>query len=402
MKTPLARRAFLKTSLAVTAGATLGGARSLFGAGACATPPATAPAPKAEWRNRQPEMHYRRLGRTGFMVSNIVCGGDPISPTNNRHVAMAIEMGLNYLDTAPAYGHGESEKGYAALIQGAARDRVFVNTKISPFAGTRFDAYFDIFRNLDAREQAAILHEANQDIERRHVTVPDYFGSYFTGQMRQVEHAAICNVMEKRYGNKIDRQRVYVDTIIRSLEGSLQRLRTDHVDIMTCPHFAASAAETQISEIYEAFERLKKAGKVRYLSVTAHSDPAGVLRGAMESGVYSLAMVAFNIMNWNYVAPVVEEAHKRDFGVIAMKTAQVIFEPNRSTKPVPERAAFLNQSVPGDLNLHQKAYRFVLNNPHVSAVISNMVNEQQMQENLAVVRGPVGQEGSQRVEKLKS
>jgi len=36
--------------------------------------------------------------------------------------------------------------------------------------------------------------------------------------------------------------------------------------------------------------------------------------------------------------------------------------------------------------LHQKAYRFVLNNPHVSAVISQMENEKQVRENLPVVR----------------
>ena len=204
--------------------------------------------------------------------------------------------------------------------------------------------------------------------------------------MRQVEEAALCNALEKRYGTKIDRQRVYVETIVQSLEGSLQRLKTDHVDIMMCPHYAASPEETRIPEIYEAFEKLKKDGKVRYLGVSAHNDPAGVLKGAMESGVYSLAMVAFNIINWSYVAPLVEEAHRRDFGVIAMKTAQSVFHPDRSTKPVPERAALLDQSVPGELNLHQKAYRFVLNNPHVSAVISNMVDEQEMRQNLAVVR----------------
>ncbi len=382
----LVRREFLRHSAAMVGGAAFAGAaaESLTEA-AWAAGPAAAAATEGEWRNKQSEMRYRRLGRTGFMVSEIVCGGDPISPTNNRHVELAIEMGLNYLDTAPAYGDGESEMGYAGVIQGSKRDRVFINTKISPFVGTRFRAYEEIFTTLDARQQAAILREANEDIERRHVTVPDYFGSYFTGQMRQVEEAAICNAMEKRFGIRIDRQRVYVETIINSLDGSLRRLKTDHVDIMMCPHFAASAAETKIPEIYEAFEKLKKQGKVRFLGVSAHNDPAGVLRGAMESGVYSLAMVACNIVNWEYVKPAIEEAHRHDFGVIAMKNAQAIFEPNRSTKPVPERAALLNQTIPGDLNLHQKAYRFGLNNPHLSAVISNMVNEQQVKENLAVV-----------------
>lgn len=381
MNKSIGRRDFLRTSLAVAAGIGWVGKTGLPSSAGKAPAP-----PEGEWRNQQSEMRYRRLGRTGFMISEIVCGGDPIAPDNNRHVELAIDWGLNYLDTAPAYGRGQSEMGYAAIMAGAKRDRVFVNTKVSPFVGTRFRAYQDIFKTLDAREQAAILREANGDIERRRVTVPDYFGSYFTGQMRQVEEAAISNALEKRYGTKIDRQRVYVETIIRSLEGSLQRLKTDHVDIMMCPHYAASPEETRIPEIFEAFEKLKKDGKVRYLGVSAHNDPAGVLKGAMESGVYSLAMVAFNILNWPYVAPLVEEAHRRDFGVIAMKTAQVVFQPDRSTKPFPERAALLDQSVPGDLNLHQKAYRFVLNNPHVSAVISNMADEQQMRENLAVVR----------------
>ena len=171
--------------------------------------------------------------------------------------------------------------------------------------------------------------------------MPDYFGNYFNGQIRQVEQAALANAMEKKYGTQIDRPGVYVETIVRSLEGSLQRLKTDHVDLMMCPHGAASAAEVQIPEIYEAFEKLRKQGKVRFLGVSAHNDPAGVLKAAMQTGVYSLAMVACNILNWPYVAPVVEEAYNRDFGVIAMKTAQVIFEPDRSTTPIPERAALL-------------------------------------------------------------
>ena len=382
MNPRIPRRDFLKNSVALAVG-TSAVHTSFLRAGKGAAPTAGA---EAEWRNKQPEMRYRRLGRTGFMISEIVCGGDPISPTNNRHVELAIEMGLNYLDTAPAYGQGQSELGYSGVIQGSKRDRVFINTKVSLFAPSRFEAYETVFASLNREAQAAILREVSEDIEQRRVTVPNYFGSYFNGQIRQVEQAALANALEKKYGTKIDRRRVYVETIIRSLEGSLQRLKTDHVDLMMCPHAAASPAEVQIPEIYEAFERLRKQGKVRFLGVSAHNDPAGVLKGAMRSGVYSLAMVACNILNWQYVAPVVEEAYKQDFGVIAMKTAQVIFEPDRSTKPVPERAALLDQTIPGDMGLHQKAYRFVLNNPHVSAVISNMVDEKQVRENLPMAR----------------
>jgi aryl-alcohol dehydrogenase-like predicted oxidoreductase len=381
MSSAVTRRDFVT---ALVAGAGLAGAAdALSGPHAVdAHTPATA---GLEWRNRHPEMRYRRLGRTGFMISEIVCGGDPIAPDNNRHVEAAIDFGLNYLDTAPAYGDGKSEEGYSAVIQGSKRERVFINTKISPFAGTRFTAYQKIFDGLSREEQVHILREANEDIARRQVTVPNYFGNYFTGQIRQVEMAAISNAIEKHYPQRIDRGTVYVETIIKSLEGSLSRLKTDHVDLMMCPHWAASPAEVLIPEIHEAFEKLRQQGKVRYLGVSAHNDPAHVLKAAMETGVYSVAMVAYNIMNHDYVAPTIGEAHRRGFGVIAMKTAQAIFNPDRSTKSFPERAALLHQLVPGDFSLHQKAYKWALSNPNLSAAISNMVDEKQMRENLAVV-----------------
>ncbi len=377
----MTRREFVRASVTLAAGAGLAGPFAFP-----ALPAQAAPSLQGEWRNKQPEMRYRRLGRTGFMISEIVCGGDPIAPDNFRHVEMAIEMGLNYLDTAPAYGDGQSEMGYSNVIQGAKRGRVFINTKISPLSPSRYEAYRKIFEGLGSGEQAAVLREVSQDMERRRITVPNYFGSYFSGQLRQAEQNALASAMEKRYGASIDRRALYTDTIIRSLESSLGRLKTDHVDLMMCPHGATSAAEVQVPEIYEAFEKLRKDGKVRFLGVSAHTDPAGVLKAAMETNVYSVAMVAYNIMNREYVEPVLEEAHRRDFGVIAMKTAQAVFEPDRSPKPIPERAALLNQTVPGEMGLHQKAYRLALSNPHLSAAISNMANEQQMKENLAVVR----------------
>ncbi|MGH9353741.1 MAG: aldo/keto reductase [Terriglobia bacterium] len=382
MKHSITRRDFVRASVTLAAGAGLGSGYRLEGA----APPGADSAIQAEWRNQQPGMRYRQLGRTGFMISEIVCGGDPISPDNYKHVLTAFKMGLNYFDTAPAYGHGRSEMGYALALQEAGRDRVFLNTKIDPFKENRYNAYLKVFEGLSASEQAAILREASQDIERRHVTTPDYFGHYDSGQYRQVEMAAVAGALEKKYASKIDRQRVYVETITDSLEGSLRRLKTDHVDIMMCPHGAASPAEVQIHEIYEAFYRLKKEGKVRHLGVSAHNDPAGVLKAAVESGVYSMAMFAYNIMNRHYLEPVMTEAHSRDFGMIAMKTSQAVFYPDRSTRPVPERAALLNQTVPGNLGLHQKAYRLALDNPNLSSIISNMVNEQQVRENLPVAQ----------------
>src|SRR5437773_10710613 len=127
------RREFLRNSLARAAGAVALPAE-LVG---LTRSPSAAPAGEGEWRNRQAGMKYRRLGRTGFMVSEIVCGGDPIAPDNRRHVEVAFERGLNYLDTAPAYGQGRSEEGYAEVLRAVGRDRVFLTTKVSPLGSAR-------------------------------------------------------------------------------------------------------------------------------------------------------------------------------------------------------------------------------------------------------------------------
>jgi aryl-alcohol dehydrogenase-like predicted oxidoreductase len=374
----LGRRAFLEGSLGAAAALAASSPRRA-GAAEAAAP---------EWRNRQAGMRYRRLGRTGFMVSEIVLGGDPVAPDNRRHVEVAFERGLNYFDTAPAYGRGKSEEGYAHALRAVGRDRVFLTTKVSPLGGARNQAYQALFAGLTRGEQESALKELAEDIRARGATLPTYMGNYFGGQLREIEQDALCDVLERRYRAKVDARATYSETMIRSVEESLRRLGTDHVDVLMCPHGASSYAETQIPEVHETFEKLRKEGKVRALGVSAHNDPAGVLRGAIATGVYSLAMVAFNVANRAFVEPALEEAKRADFGVIAMKLAQAVFDPDRSTNPRPERVALLDQIIPGNaLNTHQKAYSFGLANPSLSAVISNMADEKQVSENLSVVTG---------------
>jgi aryl-alcohol dehydrogenase-like predicted oxidoreductase len=377
MSVPFDRRAFLAGTLAAAGGALVRTPHAAAAAGAST--------PEGEWRNRQPGMKYRRLGRTGFMVSEIVQGGDPVTPDNSRHVQVAVERGLNYLDTAPVYAGGKSEPGFAEVLKAVGRDRVFLTTKVSAFGGRRNEAYQKVFAGLTRGEQESVLKEVSGYLRERDATLPSYMGNYFGGQLQEIENDAISDVLEKRYPGTIDARATYAETMIRSVEDSLRRLGTDHVDILMCPHGASSHAETQVPEVHETFERLREQGKVRALGVSAHNDPAGVLRGAMAAGVYSMAMVAYNVVNRAHVEPALKEAKEADFGVIAMKLAQAVFRPNRKAIPRPERVALLEQTVPGDLNTFQKAYRFGLANPHLSAVISNMVDETQVTENLAVV-----------------
>ncbi|MDH5461021.1 MAG: aldo/keto reductase, partial [Candidatus Bathyarchaeota archaeon] len=75
-------------------------------------------------------MQKRRLGRTGLQVSAIGFGGIPIIALSRKEaekvVRHAFEKGINYFDTARAYGDSEDKIG-AALKD--VRDDVVIATK---------------------------------------------------------------------------------------------------------------------------------------------------------------------------------------------------------------------------------------------------------------------------------
>lgn len=90
-------------------------------------------------------MEYRQLGsRTGLAVSAIGFGGAPIGLQNylsaeDRNspkfhaqainaIGLAIELGVNYFDTAPGYGEGRSEAIFGEALRGS-RERVVLATK---------------------------------------------------------------------------------------------------------------------------------------------------------------------------------------------------------------------------------------------------------------------------------
>ncbi|PYM42812.1 MAG: hypothetical protein DME16_23370 [Candidatus Rokuibacteriota bacterium] len=82
------------------------------------------------------QMDYRTLGRTGLKVSALAFGCGDVgglmvrgAPADReRAIARAVELGINYLDTAPSYGSGESERNLGVVLR-ALRPQVIVGTK---------------------------------------------------------------------------------------------------------------------------------------------------------------------------------------------------------------------------------------------------------------------------------
>jgi aryl-alcohol dehydrogenase-like predicted oxidoreductase len=89
-------------------------------------------------------MEYRILGKTGFRVSAISFGswaiggswGTVDDATSLAALNRAIDLGVNFIDTADVYGDGRSEKLIARLLK-ERREEIHVATK----AGRRLDPH---------------------------------------------------------------------------------------------------------------------------------------------------------------------------------------------------------------------------------------------------------------------
>lgn len=71
--------------------------------------------------------NYRKLGRTGFKVSDLALGGAVNDPNVVRY---AYDKGINYFDTAESYYQGASEKAIGDAMQFMERKKIWITTKI--------------------------------------------------------------------------------------------------------------------------------------------------------------------------------------------------------------------------------------------------------------------------------
>jgi predicted aldo/keto reductase-like oxidoreductase len=167
------------------------------------------------------------------------------------------------------------------------------------------------------------------------------------------------------------------------VDHSLQSLEIDHLDCVLMRGIETAYEVTHTPEVFEAFEILKKAGKARFLGFSAHSDPAGILNAAIDTGVYSMGLVAYHFLNAPRVDPVIEKAKKADFGVLCMKSGRVLQNPYNRRETIPERVAAINKLIPGDqMTVMQKGFHFALQNKNLSGVIIGMTTLEQAKMNI--------------------
>lgn len=196
-------------------------------------------------------MQYREFGKLGWKVSEIgfgawAIGGDMWGPQDDaeslRALHRALDLGVNFVDTAQGYGKGHSEELIGRVLKERSEE-VFVATKVPPVPGFPWPPPDD----ADAR----LIFPA----------------SY----------------------------------IIEQCEKSLRRLRRDWVDVYQF-HTWATGFNAQ-EEWHEAMTRLKAEGKIRAVGVSVPDATPDNVIGSVAPGKVDAVQVIYNLFEqypeWN-------------------------------------------------------------------------------------------------------
>ncbi len=186
-------------------------------------------------------MNYRTLGRTGISVSEVGYGAWGIGGVQwtggddneaKRALNLAIDQGLNLIDTALAYGKGHSER-LVGEVACARTEPIAIATKIPP-------------KNLQWPAQA--------------VPLEDVFPA---------------------------------DYIVECTETSLRNLGVETIDLQQLHVWRDEWVER--TEWIEAIAKLREQGKIRYVGISINDyQPANVIK-ALRTGQIDAVQVIYNI-----------------------------------------------------------------------------------------------------------
>ncbi len=152
------------------------------------------------------------------------------------------------------------------------------------------------------------------------------------------------------------------------LERSLERLRTDHLDLYQL-HAVTKMEEVETicgpGGALEAFLAARQAGKVRFLGFSAHSVDAAL--ALMDRFPFDTILFPFNYRAWqagNFGPQVLERARKKKMGILALKALADKPWPKEGPHPYP-KCWYEPLSDPEDARL---ALRFTLSHPITAAI----------------------------------
>ena len=300
-------------------------------------------------------MKYRPFGKTGISVSEIGFGGWALGsgwglqPESDSIDALntAIDHGVNFIDTAIAYGDGRSEQVIGKVLK-ERKEEVFVASKIPPKPGPWPPSPY-------------------------------------------------C-VAEERYPEKYIRE---------SVEFTLKNLKRDWIDVMQL-HTWTRAWNRDPAPL-RVLNKLKKEGKLRFTGVSTPEHDQNALIDLMKNQWVDAVQVIYNIFEQEPAAEFLPVALEHKIGVIVRMAFDegVLTGKYEKGHQFPsndfrtryfagdrlERAIERTEKIRGEISgsgytLPQAAIKFSLQHPAVSTVITGIRNTDQARKNVSVAGLP--------------
>ncbi len=165
------------------------------------------------------------------------------------------------------------------------------------------------------------------------------------------------------------------EKLIDLCEGSLNRLKTDYIDILYI-HTVTSAEEVNDPDVMEALALLKKQGKIRFVGVSTHEAMSEVINAVAEKGFYDVVLTAINVAMADDVdlLSAIENAASKGVGIIAMKT-----QAGGPRLPNPETLRRFKSTT-----IATACLKWVMRNENITTAIPGYNNFEHMHEDFSV------------------
>jgi aryl-alcohol dehydrogenase-like predicted oxidoreductase len=300
-------------------------------------------------------MKYRKLGRTGYEVSEMAHGLWGMSGWSGSEdqesldaLQLAADLGCNFFDTAWAYGQGKSDGLLGEILS----------------------------RNPSPPNPAKRLYAASK--------IPPLNGKWPARSAYKYQDVFPA------------------DHVFKHTDLILKQLRTNSIDLLQFHVWDDSW--TDEPEFRTTVEKLKRDGRIRSFGLSLNRwEPENGLR-ALRTGLVDVVQVIYNIFDQapeDKLFPVCEELN---IGVIARvpldegslggkMTPQTTFPEGdwramyfgpKNLGPTLERVDKLKAILPAEMTLPEMALRFILSNPAVSTIIVGMRKLDHVRQNIAM------------------
>jgi len=302
-------------------------------------------------------MRYRTFGRLGWQVSELgfgawAIGGDAWGKTDDtesiRTIHQALDSGINFIDTAQAYGNGHSERLIGKVLrERKSGDRIYVATKIPP-AGKLWWTPRD-YENIDEFFPPAYLRER--------------------------------------------------------VEFSLKNLGVDSIDVLQLHTWTVGF--NQYDDWRETLERLRQEGKLLGFGISASEKYPEDVTPLVEQGKLDSVQVIYNLFEQRTARSVIEPCGRNrvaaiirvplDEGSLTGKFTENTAFPKgdfrrryfggnnlkATLRRVEQIRKWKEKRLP-ELSMVELALLFTLSHPDSSTVIVGMKNPRQLESNLKV------------------